>query len=366
MVKKLLLYILLTFVISSCAPTYRHISYSKNATATIIASMDTLITDTIIVKEFYQDTLIIENIDSVGKYLKVLGENYYNIKYDSNSFTLKVPDSLPINQVFYYGIHGYLTFEFPEKIIDISGNGKLQLHRNNKKIIIYKSKENYLNSNEKLDITIKFGHDSMPSKVNHPYTLKRAGATMTLIPSFGYGQINGTASNYMKGDLFLNWGLSFILNRVRITPRLTVLEGELINPINGLEDYPSFDNTNFELGFGYELLNLPYFNFTPNIYGGKNWLRFSSDDEPVKSKHIDDGFNYSLGASLELKIDPIFRKKGKREALKDYYFLVKINGGWYPDYFQKSLSIKGSVSYLTVGLAWYLVGDNNFRKVKLK
>jgi len=364
-----LFFLALIFTLSSCAPTYKHITISQNQTASITSSLTTLDfldNDSIPELGSYETTVFIEDLDSLEHYVRIKDEDCYDLRFDSNSFEIKVRDDLPIHPSFYYAIPDELLWEFPEKITNIEGQGKVQLTRDSKKLMIFKSKGNYSSNDDKIDIKVTFGHDSIPSRIKHPYAFKRIGVTMGSIPSLGFSQINGEAKDFMKGVGFMNWGLSIVLNKFRITPRLTIFEGELTKPMDDLQGFVNFNNTNIEFGLGYELLNKTYYNFTPNIFGGGNRLEFYSADETIDSKYLKRGFNYSIGASLELKIAPLFRKKEKREQLNDENFHLQVNGGWYPNYFQKSMEIDGSVNYLTFGLSMYLVGNNTFRKVKLK
>jgi len=363
--------LLLLFTLTSCIQTYKNISISENNTTKITYNKICPIIDStsgIEYEVFNEITAIVENIDSLGNHMQVLGKEFYIFNYDSNSFKLKISDDTIFNKTPYYrSIPKSIKWEFPKKIINVSGQGKVYLHRNSRTLVIYKSKSNYITSDEKVDITVSFEHDSIGSQIKHPIGFKRVGYAIDPLPGVGLTNVNGAARTYLNGTYFMNWGFStFIFNRVRFVPRLAIMNGKTNGKLKDLEAYTHFENTNLEFGIGYELLNNPYINITPIMYGGVNKLDFYVEDESFVSVSRNGGFKYSVGTTIDLKIDPIFRSKEKRKSKKNEYFYIKVDAGWYPNYFKKSLTLEGSVSYLTFAIGGYISVDNNFRRVILK
>lgn len=358
----------LAFVLFSCGPTYKKIVITEDNTATITSLSNPIFQEgDTITPEFFGEVIdSITDLDSLGSFIQVGNKDVYSFEYNKEYFKLEILDSGLVKRTpLYRSVPDYLFWEFPDKIIGISGIGEVHLHRNSKIFRIDKSESNYIDSNNALHIIALFGDNSIKSRIKHPFSLRRAGASMENLPSFGFSHIHGTASEYIDGLLFMNWGLSIILNKFRVTPRLTILDSEIIKSIGQPPGLDHLKNQKVEFGLGYELINSTYLNFTPNVFLGKNKMYFYSSSESVKSQTLYSGVDYCIGATLELKINPVFRNNVKRNALKDEYFFLKVDAGWYPNYFRDVLTIKGSMSYLTFALGWYFVRNNNFRRVKL-
>lgn len=182
-------------------------------------------------------------------------------------------------------------------------------------------------------------------------------------PCTGIGSSYGEARKYISNDCHVNIGLIFIKKKIHYVARLEATTGKLLKSLefdNKWKQHNGFQSTNLELALGYHLVDIKRLNIVPFISSGVKYFNTYNSKNDV-SYSLNGMFNYGLSLAIDYKIHFPIRSKNEYPGSKftQQYLYIRLLGGIYPNYYNKTLNLKGGMTFLNLTIGGNFIPRKN-------
>lgn len=176
-------------------------------------------------------------------------------------------------------------------------------------------------------------------------------------PATGMGFIYGESKDFVKNGNFANVAVNFTNKKQYYSLKMGGLSTEIKKDMSYGEDWKEdymLSSLNFELGFGYHLINSKRFNVIPILSGGIKSIntREGVGDDVIATDYVG-MFSASIATDVKFHIKT---KEANRYPGYEYtvqYWYIRVLNGICPNYFSNPLKMDGGVYYFNISLGIY-------------
>lgn len=308
------------------------------------------------------------SVDSVAPYTDQCGVDAYSLVRTSQGLTVQFNYDELKQKPECLDNHPALILRFQDQIRNIKGDlSSLEMHDSYRQVLIWPTTfliEKKYSQYPQLQISVD-STSILNYKKRSRWNYK--GFIIDPFPGFGPVWIQGGMENSIESRTFINMGLAFVLNQMRLGARLASLESRITEDETLYSEYDWATSTTVELGFGREVWDTQFHTVTPMIFGGIRRFSISKEADGVEDIDLKRRFAYALGLTLDIKVQQFFRSKIKRAESQGVFIGLKIDSGVYPSLSEPTLGGNSSFYYCTAGLTLHFGGPvNPFKIVQLE